>query len=538
MEIEDRVVMGQWDEALDLALSAWRETRAPAYANLVEAISAKIIRAAIPSGSRLGWLLRARSRFAVDVPVLLDALAMELSSEEWEFAAAYGRRRPLEASLREQVYARTTGARMAAALARENLTLDPDEDGPFVALSTRIEALAMFGHDPRIARGLVRFLKLAPFAVTGAAAVATYGPAFDLVEEIGDVRVLPALEALPESTARDRVVQSLRAIVVPPLPNEKEVAALATDLGYSVAAEVVDVAELLALVVRDFDDDTPRVVLADRWLEAGDPRGEFVSLQLRAAQGEASNAELERMASLQAQGESEWLGELVLLTRERRFFRGFLDEFELAGDGTLPSERWLEVLRDARLGTVRAVRCGEATPALYRRILEAPALVNLEEIEVATPATVKDLVQGSLRLAKLRRVELTMALRDLARARELVSTLAELGLVVSVTYERPSGVAEHASLLMLATEKASVVLRSLDACFTSTRAAGGLALDIVSRDARLVIDVMTVCPGATLALRRPRGAKLFTNGNALRLLAERLPASAKLDASWREALKR
>jgi uncharacterized protein (TIGR02996 family) len=76
------------------------------------------------------------------------------------------------------------------------------------------------------------------------------------------------------------------------------------------------------------DDDTPRLVLAD-WLEEhGDPRGEFVRLQVQRAALAADDlrqVELRRReAQLYRQYASRWLGPLDGLAERPRFRRGFL----------------------------------------------------------------------------------------------------------------------------------------------------------------------------------------------------------------------
>ena len=53
--------------------------------------------------------------------------------------------------------------------------------------------------------------------------VATCGPVYDFVASLGDVRVLPDLEALPASARRDRVIEALRSVAVQPLSDEKAV---------------------------------------------------------------------------------------------------------------------------------------------------------------------------------------------------------------------------------------------------------------------------------------------------------------------------
>jgi uncharacterized protein (TIGR02996 family) len=85
--------------------------------------------------------------------------------------------------------------------------------------------------------------------------------------------------------------------------------------------------ELLAAVYASPDDETVRQVYADALLEVGDPRGEFMVLQLKRARGEAlTPAEEKQEASLQKKHVKAWLGPLydVLHTTHLEFRGGFL----------------------------------------------------------------------------------------------------------------------------------------------------------------------------------------------------------------------
>lgn len=541
-EIEARVAKKDWDEALTLALEEWRACKAPAWANLIDAISAKISIAPVrPRTGEFGrnydeWHFRARSEFAVDIPVLLDAFGVDLVVHDEQPRSAFD----------------LTGAGwlVMTALAREGLELPHGVRGPFMAVAGRLDHLRRRGPDPRTPKGLVRFLELAPVVTSGVLATATYGPVLDYIADVGDTRILPALEALAPTPARDRAIKALNAVADPMLANEAEVMDLARSLGFVPRAARVDVSELLELVAADLADDTPRAILADMWLEAGDARGEFVALQLRAAKGQTSEAELDRMNTLEAQGKNEWLANLALIVRDARFHRGFLDEITLEAATAVTNERWRQMTQHPGLATVRMLRPGLAPHTLVGLFINA--LPNLEELEVASVASFRALIEGP-RPPRLTRIELdlpwTPAPRGTSRPPSRpapsfeVSALLELGFErVTVPYAEPRTIAEHVLLLLLATEKGSVVLRAMDARFTATRGHGGLMLDIESRDSFTVNAVLEACPDATISLRRPKGASLYGyNGDAMRL-NERLKAlghhRVTLDASWRKLMKR
>jgi uncharacterized protein (TIGR02996 family) len=65
--------------------------------------------------------------------------------------------------------------------------------------------------------------------------------------------------------------------------------------------------KLFEKVYEDPDDDAPRAALADYLTERGDPRGEFISLQLAEASGTATKPMLKRAAALLAKHEDSWL---------------------------------------------------------------------------------------------------------------------------------------------------------------------------------------------------------------------------------------
>ncbi len=81
--------------------------------------------------------------------------------------------------------------------------------------------------------------------------------------------------------------------------------------------------ELYEAVYENPDDDAPRHALAERLLEAGDPRGEFIALQL--ARHTSGGVPTERERALLEEHGRRWLGEIdSILGPELEFERGFL----------------------------------------------------------------------------------------------------------------------------------------------------------------------------------------------------------------------
>lgn len=138
------------------------------------------------------------------------------------------------------------------------------------------------------------------------------------------------------------------------------------------------IAALLAEVYADPESDAPRTILADVLQQEGDPRGEFIALQLQARRTRRSER---RMAKLLERHSDEFLGPLksvVMPTPELRWERGFVSEASVVLEGlhvdlpALATLRSLEVLfspaaplelasvhmkslRDVRMAAVSAV---------------------------------------------------------------------------------------------------------------------------------------------------------------------------------------
>jgi uncharacterized protein (TIGR02996 family) len=117
-----------------------------------------------------------------------------------------------------------------------------------------------------------------------------------------------------------------------------------------------------------------RGVLADTLLEAGDPRGEFIALQLaRHHSGERASP---REGALLAVHRDAWLGRLSGLVYQPRFERGFLHACQVRRETALPAtiERFDEW---ATLGHLDVRFLPEP---LEVRLLGAPTMRSLREV--------------------------------------------------------------------------------------------------------------------------------------------------------------
>ena len=112
------------------------------------------------------------------------------------------------------------------------------------------------------------------------------------------------------------------------------------------ATALVDGAALRAAIYAAPDDDAPRLTWADWLSEQGDPRGEFVVLQIARSRGRVTPAARAREAELLTLHRSRFLGALEphLHLKGLRFDRGFLARCEFSSDPPLVPE--LELLED------------------------------------------------------------------------------------------------------------------------------------------------------------------------------------------------
>lgn len=96
---------------------------------------------------------------------------------------------------------------------------------------------------------------------------------------------------------------------------------------------------LLAAILADPSDDAPREVLADKLLDLGDPRGEFILVQLalsRAVPGSEARARLAAAsAALEKRYGAAWRRPVAQLTLKQWFRRGFIADVEMRDQACL-----------------------------------------------------------------------------------------------------------------------------------------------------------------------------------------------------------
>jgi uncharacterized protein (TIGR02996 family) len=90
---------------------------------------------------------------------------------------------------------------------------------------------------------------------------------------------------------------------------------------------------LLEAVYAAPEDDAPRAVLSDWLQEQNDPRGQFISLQLREHAGTATNAEVAQAQRLVEVHGSQWIGNLApAVDQVRRILQRSLRQLTVSSD--------------------------------------------------------------------------------------------------------------------------------------------------------------------------------------------------------------
>ena len=191
-----------------------------------------------------------------------------------------------------------------------------------------------------------------------------------------------ALERWVRARAKDRVRLS---IVGPPR--------VAAAPGRSLEA-------LLAAVIAEPNRDEPRAVLADAWIEAGDPRGEYVALRLATARRPDPEA-TRRADALEAEHGAQWTEELRQFTLKQRFSRGFVEEVAMRAT-TFASE----APRLFRLAPITSVVLRGADVPALRKVAAQPLLARVRRLVI--DRSVKDVgarILAGAPIAELRELE-------------------------------------------------------------------------------------------------------------------------------------
>ena len=300
--------------------------------------------------------------------------------------------------------------------------------------------------DPRLASWVLAALANPPFCAP------TAEPFLVLlaktIERLDDRRLDAALPALrPILTARitrkpiyTKVLKLIDAAVAHRRVESRSTARerqLELELAAAVAAlrkPAHTVESLLAEVYARPDDDAPRMVLADALLERGDPRGEFITLQLvRGRDGEPTERESEL---LKKHGRS-WLGPLATVLSFGKGYSGteFERGFVAKADFIFKIEKKLPLIsRDPGWATVETGWVGatlfEHAPlrALREATLDDEDVEALQRRAEPLPAVTRVVARREVPIPLLRRVFPALATLEVRRLPADVAGLAALEL--------------------------------------------------------------------------------------------------------------
>jgi len=193
----------------------------------------------------------------------------------------------------------------------------------------RLDLVARWLPDPRVDELVVKLLESPPFTSTGAHPFFTR--MFLHAKQFSDPSLLPRLEAADKKLAaltsnmeyhRTKLAKLL-AEVKPRLAALPSGPPLALEVAAPAGARELD--QLLAAVYADPASDEPRQIYADALAERDDPRGEFITLQLRLASAPDAALKKREKELLDAHG-AQWLGPLAQFVKFPVFERGFLAE--------------------------------------------------------------------------------------------------------------------------------------------------------------------------------------------------------------------
>ncbi len=378
-ELDEVVAALRADEhqrALAAALDSWRRSHITALADAIDRIS-EALRARPPADERTYDDAAWRAALAEDQPLLPEVIDLLFSP-------------------------------------------DPDVTAERALLLSRARP-----DDPRIARRLLEGLTR-PVHPYGPRARPLLEVALEILGNSGDHRVLDGLRgeggtALAQHavgmrhwvwTELERAVQRLERgfpLGEPYLVDaEPMLEAIQVQLGLTPPEAPPGAPDLLAALQTDPSDDNLRRVYADLLLDADDPRGEMIHLQLEPELSEEAKARLAHLLELHSE---RWLGSLRGWLERVQFERGFpargrLTWRALSEDGDADDPSWATVEELAL-----PFRNVDTDPFLARlhRLVSSPVMRSLRAIREASVEVVEVLAAiDDLRIERVHLAPLTL----------------------------------------------------------------------------------------------------------------------------------
>ncbi|HEY0250674.1 MAG TPA: TIGR02996 domain-containing protein, partial [Kofleriaceae bacterium] len=172
-----------------------------------------------------------------------------------------------------------------------------------------VEQIAEMQPDPRLARLALALLQ--DFGALAHPSTKLWRRLLDVVEQHGDPSSIERLLALPAQetyvTSPERTSNIAKRLAKSSPLTDAQLA----ELEHETVRVSHDGRALLEAVYADPASDGAREVYADHLLGEGDPRGEFIQLQLQRAAGRTSPAGVKREAALLKKHAKTWLGSLA-----------------------------------------------------------------------------------------------------------------------------------------------------------------------------------------------------------------------------------
>lgn len=413
-DLHQALVAQDWPTALERALAAWRDTRIPELADLIDRITVRCTLPEpgqeVPAEQHLWWVQHAAKRPG---SVMIGALLARLAH----------RADALDANV-------TTVRQRWRSAASNPLTAHLSANNRWPTnFQERCAILLDWPDDPRVARTLVEVVQSqhVPHAYGIAELFDLLG---DRVGEIGDVRVLPALQLMidePRGGNVDRRANQVRfarhAKGVLEMHRVHISPAITARLPACVALlppppeppqdpPRPDLDALWAEVAAQPDDVATRSVLGDALTLAGDPRGDLIVLQCnsknpkRPLRGTNRDVYDGRVKTLLRRQWKHWLGDLSLvLPRRVCEFRCGMLEVATVGSAATPSWAYAKARGHRELACLHTVRPGWVSDQDYATFVAALPRVP-RTLAVASPGVFDELASRGVAFEGLHTLEL------------------------------------------------------------------------------------------------------------------------------------
>ncbi|MBL8916623.1 MAG: TIGR02996 domain-containing protein [Archangium sp.] len=267
--------------------------------------------------------------------------------------------------------------------------LEPNPVGNWADRHRLMVALAAWPADPRIG---AHALVLAKSFARGHLTVPSYfPPLLDVLMQHADAVVVEAAKD-ERSNITHAEAKALEKSLAKCVPLDAAVKKQLEDVVKSVEAPAAsgDEGTLLEAIYARPEDDGARAVYADALSARGDPRGEFITLQLAP---KLTTAQRARMRSLLDKHERIWSGPLVTVLEKRTYERGFLVAGEL---GYLVSERLHPTAPEWK--TVERLK--RATPKIGKQFNQLVELETYDSMSGTFPRLTSLGVQDLVQVAK------------------------------------------------------------------------------------------------------------------------------------------